>query len=111
MGVSQLPQIDNGESIADLINEAKTIAYETGNEVAAVSLQNGQRLLIGGGPGGISNLETLRVRRILGHIQPTRAFSAGPVVPSSADIEALQSLEQTHSYIYERGQLIRFGNQ
>jgi len=107
---SVLRTINKGESVAGLIDEAKTITHLTGNEVAAVSLQNGQRVLVQGGRGGIS-LEGLNVRRILGHTQPTTPFSAGPVVPSSADIQALQQLGQRHSYIYERGQLIRFGNQ
>lgn len=107
---SVLRMINKGESVASLIDEAKTITHLTGNEVAAVSLQNGQRVLVQGGAGGI-DLTGLNVRRILGHTQPTTPFSAGPVVPSGADIGALQQLGQRHSYIYERGQLIRFGSQ
>ncbi len=105
---SIIRNINKGEKIADLMTEAKGITFSTGNEVAAVSLQNGQRTLVQGGSAGISNLEALGVRRVLGHTHPYGG--AGPVVPSAGDFNALQQLGQRHSYIIERGQVIRFNS-
>jgi hypothetical protein len=97
--------INKGESIAGLMDEAKVLTYTTGNEIAVVSLQSGGRALVSGGQGGI-NLTELGVKRILGHTHPYGG--TGPVVPSALDFNALQQLGQRHSYILERGELIRF---
>jgi RHS repeat-associated protein len=96
--------IKKGESIADLANEAKAITFQTGNEVAAVKLANGQRALVSGGPGGI---QLQGVTRVYGHTHPFG--NVGPVVPSASDVSALQSLGQRSSYILERGQVLKFG--
>lgn len=96
--------ISKGESVAGLMDEAKALTFSTGNEVAVVSLQSGGWALVSGGPGGI-NLTELGVKRVLGHTHPYGGV--GPAVPSPADFNALQQLGQRHSYILERGELIR----
>jgi hypothetical protein len=90
--------IQHGESVPNLINEAKALTFATGNEHAIVTLANGQRALVSGGPGGISFSEG-SITRIFGHTHPTNA------PPSAADIKALQSLGQSKQYIYHGGEV------
>jgi hypothetical protein len=88
-----------------ILNEAKALTFETGNEHALVRLATGERALVSGGPGGISFAEG-HVTRIIGHTHPYGAMSSGP---SAADAAALRALGQTHSYVVEGGRIIRFG--
>lgn len=95
--------IKPGEKLVDIIEEAKTITYMTGNETAVVSLANGERVLVHGGKN--IGLEHLPIRRIIGHTHTDRLMSAGA---SNADRPALQSLGQHTSWLYERGRLFKF---
>jgi hypothetical protein len=88
-----------------IVNEAKALTFSTGNEHAVVRLATGESALVSGGPGGISFAEG-EVSRIIFHTHP---YGMGAVGPSAADAAALQALGQSHSYIIEGGQFIRFG--
>ncbi|AFD06129.1 RHS repeat-associated core domain-containing protein [Solitalea canadensis] len=92
--------IMKGEKIADIINEAKGLTWTTGNEYALVTLQNGERALVSGGPGGIS-FKTNQIIRLFGHTHPT---SAGP---SSADFVAVKLLNQSKQYVFHGGNITR----
>jgi hypothetical protein len=96
--------IGKGERVADLINEAKTLTYTTGNEHAVVTLADGARAIVSGGEGGITFAEG-QVTRIFGHTHP---YQLPPTGPSDADFAALELLDQRSSYVLEHGQLIRF---
>jgi hypothetical protein len=91
--------IKKGEKIEDLINEAKSQTFLTGNEHAVVTLADGRRALVSGGPGGISFGEG-SITRIFGHTHPTSA------PPSFADKEALQILGQSKQYVYHGGEVM-----
>jgi len=88
--------IQKGEKVEDLINEAKGRTWETGNEYAVVTLEDGQRALVSGGPGGIE-FEEGSITRIFGHTHPT------PAPPSAADAAALRQLGQSRQYVYHGG--------
>jgi RHS repeat-associated protein len=88
-----------GEKVADIIDEAKGLQFETGLEHAVVRLSNGQRALVSGGPGGITFAKG-SITRIIGHTHPYEALPTGP---SAGDLNALKSLGQTRSYLFERG--------
>ncbi|CAN5141189.1 hypothetical protein BH09MYX1_BH09MYX1_32750 [soil metagenome] len=97
-------EIQHGESVANLIQEAATLTYESGGlEHAVISTQSGQRLLLQGGAGGMS-FEGFAVRRVLGHTHPV------PTGPSAVDFVMLQQTGQRSSWIYELfgGGLTRF---
>jgi hypothetical protein len=96
-----------GEKIADLIAEGKALTFATGNEHALVSLTNGQRVIVSGGPTGI-DLSGLNVRRLLGHSHP---YHLAPTGPSPADFDALKALGQRSSYLLEHGTLTKFGGE
>lgn len=96
--------IQRGEKIADIIEEAKTLTYTTGNEHALVTLTTGERVLVSGGETGI-DLSDLPIRRILGHTHP---YQFAPTGPSAADFSALEQLGQRSSYLLEHGELSRF---
>lgn len=100
-----LRTIQQGETIADIVSEAKAITYTTGNEVALVKLASGERALVTGGTGGI-NFEDGQITRLFGHTHP---YQVPPTGPSASDVQALQSLGQQSSYILEHGQLFKFG--
>jgi hypothetical protein len=100
-----LRTIQPGETIADIMEEAKGITFTTGNEVALVKLAPGERALVTGGTGGITWSEG-EVTRLFGHTHP---YDIPPTGPSAFDMQALQQLGQQNSYILEHGQLIKFG--
>ena len=58
-----------------------------------------------GGPGGIS-FENMELTRIFGHSHPFELPMTGP---SSFDVNALRALGQQSSWLYEHGDLIKFG--
>jgi hypothetical protein len=91
-------KIERGEKVEDLINEAKARTFQTGNEHAVVTLANGERVLVSGGPGGI-NFEAGSISRIFGHTHPTNAL------PSAADAAALRALGQSKQYVFHGGQV------
>jgi hypothetical protein len=100
--------IRKGETIANLVEEVKSLTYSTGNEHAVVKLVSGQRALVAGGPGGITGLAG-RVSRVYGHSHPypaTSGFIASG--PSQYDKAALRHLGQHSSYLLERGRLYRY---
>jgi uncharacterized protein RhaS with RHS repeats len=90
--------IQSGESVADLINEGKGLTFTTGNEHAVVTLANGDRALVSGGPGGIDFAEG-EVTRIFGHTHPPSA------PPSAADFEATLQLGQSKQYVFHGGEV------
>jgi hypothetical protein len=90
--------IQRGEKVADLINEAKALTFTTGKEHAVVTLANGKRVLVSGGPGGINFAEG-SITRIFGHTHPTNAL------PSAADAAALRALGQSKQYVFHGGEV------
>jgi len=96
-------EIQHGESVASIVAEAAQRTYESGGlEHAVISTQSGQRLLLQGGPGGMS-FEGFALR-VLGHTHPV------PTGPSGIDFTMLQQTGQRSSWIYELfgGGLTRF---
>lgn len=90
--------IKKGEKVADIVSEAKGLTYTTGNEYAVVTLANGERALVSGGPGGINFAEG-SITKIFGHTHPTNAM------PSAADAQALRDLGQSRQYVFFGGQM------
>ena len=96
--------IQKGEKVADLINEGKSLTFATGNEHALVKLASGERALVSGNQFGI-NFGT-KVNRIYGHTHPFQ-FPASGV--SAVDRAALRELGQRSSWLFEHGDMIKFG--
>lgn len=97
-------EIQHGERVANLVQEAAQLTYESGGlEHAIISTRSGQRLLLKGGAGGMS-FENFAVRRVLLHTHPS------PTGPSNVDFLMLQQTGQRSSWIYELfgGGLTRF---
>jgi hypothetical protein len=92
--------IQRGEKIEDLINEGKGLTWISGNEHAVVTLTDGQRALVCGGPGGIE-FEAGQIIRIFGHTHPTNA------PPSAADMDALMQLGQSQQTVYHGGEVTK----
>ncbi|WPQ66295.1 RHS repeat-associated core domain-containing protein [Chitinophaga sancti] len=90
--------IKRGEKLEDIVNEAKGLTWTTGNEHAVVTLTNGERALVSGGPGGII-FKRSEVKLLFGHTHPTSA------PPSSTDATALTELGQTKQYVYHGGEI------
>ena len=61
-----LRTIVQGERVAALVNEVKSLTWSTGLEHAIVSLRTGERVLVAGGETGMS-FGSLAVRRLLLH--------------------------------------------
>lgn len=97
--------ISPGEKLTDIIGDAKAFTFQSGNEHALVTLANGQRALVSGGPGGI-NFGSGQITRLFGHTHGYQ-FPAGGA--SAADRAAIQALGQRSSWVLERGQLFKFG--
>ena len=115
-------EVEHGERVADLIEEARARTYVQQVEVAVLKIEGNRRLMVGGGRDGITfergsgeadedlfmDLDGRKVRVLLvyGHTHP-RATG-----PSDGDLKAIAVLRQTKSYIFElggerRGTLIR----
>jgi hypothetical protein len=88
--------VNQGEKIADLINEGKVLTFQSGNEHALVTLANGDRAIVSGGPGGI-RFPDGSIKNIFGHTHPT---SAGP---SDEDSEILEELNQSQQTVFHGG--------
>ncbi len=102
--MSVVRTIQRGERVANLIDEVKSLTYETGNEHAIVKLANGDRAIVSGGPKGI-DFAPNQIQRLYGHSHP---YEYAPTGPSGADVSALQSLGQMSSYLLEHGELVKF---
>jgi hypothetical protein len=98
-------RIGHGEKLANIIADGKSLTFATGNEHAVISLTTGERLLVSGGPKGIT-FEGMALRRIIGHTHPYHLPATGP---SKADFNALKQLRQRNSYLLEHGILTKFG--
>jgi RHS repeat-associated protein len=96
--------IGRGERVADIIREVKQLTFTSGNEHAVVTLADGSRAIVSGGPGGITFAQG-QITRLFGHSHPYQLPATGP---SAADLNALQILGQRSSYLLEHGQLIQF---
>lgn len=88
--------LSRGEKIDDLINEAKVLTYQTGNEHALVTLANGERAIVSG-PGGIT-FEAGQIKTLFGHTHPTSA------PPSGDDFIALGRLKQSQQTVLHGGE-------
>ena len=97
--------IGPNESFDDIAHELSQLTYETGNEHAYVVLGDGQSAIVSGGPGGI-NFSEGEVNAIVAHTHPIEAPSG---LPSPADMNALQQLNQQNSMILYRGGQYEFG--
>jgi len=100
--------VARGEKIADIVAEGKALTFSTGNEHALVRLASGERAIVSGGPGGISNLDDLGVDLIYGHTHP---YHVPPTGPSAEDFSALEQLGQSSSHVLEHGALTKFWSQ
>ncbi len=96
--MSVVRTIAKGEKIDDLMNDLKGLTFTTGNEHAVVTLANGERAIVSGGPGGIT-FEQGQIRTLFGHTHPTSA------PPSSADAKALTQLGQSKQYVLHGGEI------
>lgn len=101
---STIRSIKKWEQITDIVEELKQLTYSTGNECAVVKLVSGERVIVTGGPGGIS-WESGEITRILIHSHP---YHLPPTGPSNADFTALELLEQASSWLLEHGTLTKF---
>lgn len=95
--------IEPGERVADLENEIKGLTFETGREVAVVSLSDGRRVVAIGGANGMEL--PANTSRLLAHTHPM----GHTATPSPADMRALEELGQNRSYIYGGGVRQLFG--
>jgi hypothetical protein len=102
--MTKVRTISKGEKIVDLVDEVKSLTFETGNEHAVVQLANGERAIVSGGTNGIY-FEAGQVNRIFGHSHPYQLNATGPSV---GDLNALEALGQKSSYLLERGTLEKF---
>ncbi|MFL6286024.1 MAG: RHS repeat domain-containing protein [Pyrinomonadaceae bacterium] len=96
--------IGKGEAIADIVNESKSLTFVYGNEHALVTLANGERALVSGGPGGI-NFAPGQIIRLFGHTHP---YGTGTVGASALDRTAIQALGQRSSWLVEGGKVTKF---
>lgn len=101
-GGSTLPMslvrvVARGEKVDDLINEVKVLTYQTGNEHALVTLANGERAIVAGGPGGI-RFDEGQITTLFGHTHPTSA------PPRRDDSVALRRSGQSQQTVLHGGQ-------
>jgi hypothetical protein len=97
-------EINQGEKIADIVNEGSRLTWLDDVEHAVVKLNEGRRVLVSGGKHGIELSGD--VTRIYGHSHPWSLPASGK---SAGDVDALIQLNQRSSYLLERGQLTKFG--
>jgi hypothetical protein len=96
--------ICKGEKIVDIVDEVKSLTYQTGKEHAVVKLADGSRAIVSGGRGSI-RFPAGSIQRIFGHSHVYDKLTTGP---SSVDIGALEKLGQATSYLLEHGELYKF---
>jgi RHS repeat-associated protein len=85
--------IKRGEKLDDIISEGKALTWTTGNEHALVTLANGQRAIVSGGPGGIDFAEG-QITRIWGHTHPDMSL------PSKHDVRAIRQLGNSQQTVF-----------
>ncbi|HZP04555.1 MAG TPA: RHS repeat-associated core domain-containing protein [Terracidiphilus sp.] len=90
----------------EIVNELKSLAWETGNEHALVTLGTGENAIVSGGPEGIE-FEEGDITNIMGHTHPE--WNVNGLNPSEGDMNALRQLNQESSYIYWKGLVTKFG--
>jgi hypothetical protein len=95
--------IGKGETVKELLEEFKRLTFMYG-EAAIVRLADGRRAIVLGGEEGI-NFGTGNVTRIYAHSHPYHLPRTGP---SGDDFDALKSLDEEFSYLFEHGDLFRF---
>jgi RHS repeat-associated protein len=94
-----------GETLDEVQNEMKGLAFQNGQEVGLIRLINGPRAIVMGNE--VTNITLpLDTQRILGHIHPMDMPMSGP---SPDDMDALGALNQFSSWLYEHGVWTRFG--
>jgi hypothetical protein len=105
--VELIREIEAGEKIADIVDEAKYLTRQEGKEHAVIKAGNGKRYLISGGEKGIELPKDTKI--LYGHTHPNlpgaTPFNNGP---SAADRQALDMMNpgkgQSKQYIYHDGQ-------
>jgi hypothetical protein len=88
--------IKRGEKMTDLLGELMARTWDTELEHGIITLKNGQRYMVSGGPGGI-NFDPFEndLRRVVVHTH------SKPGGISDHDHRMLEKLGQKNSYIYE----------
>jgi hypothetical protein len=81
--------------------------YDLGAEHALVTLKGAGRAIIGGGEGGITNLDQLGVENVIAHTHPH--YDINGMNASEDDLNMLRSLGQQQSMIYWHGEVWQFG--
>ena len=99
-----LREIQHGEKLADITHELKVLTYTTGKEHAVLKMENGARVIVSGGEGGIRLSES--VVRLFVHTHPYEVPAAG--VASTRDLATIARLQQVSSWILEHGNLFKF---
>jgi hypothetical protein len=103
--------VGRGETIRDIVDEVKAMAWVNNAEYAVVRLASGERVVVRGGPTGIefslNQNETqvfmamkgslVQVKRIYFHTHPRVTG------PSEDDLRVLKILGQSRSYLFEIG--------
>jgi len=88
--------IERGEALSALQEELVARTFQTGLEHAIVSLKNGDRVILSGGPNGLRIVDLAgQVRRLILHTHPKTTG------PSAVDFQMLKDLGQKSSWIYE----------
>lgn len=94
--------IQKGEKVLDIIEEAKLHTRYENVEVALIQVKGGERMLVSGGRDGI-NLPG-STEKIYGHTHPNLS-RGGNNLPSAADREVLDILDQSRTYIFHDGNM------
>jgi hypothetical protein len=88
--------IQKGETLSALQEELVARTFQTELEHAIVSLKNGDRVILSGGPNGLRIVDlAAQVRRLILHTHPKTTG------PSVVDFQMLKDLGQKSSWIYE----------
>lgn len=104
---SHVRPVGDDETLQSVLEKMSALQFDTGAEYALVTLKGGGRAIIGGGEGGITNLEDLGVENIIAHTHPH--YDINGMNPSADDLAALEALGQQQSLIYWRGDVYQFG--
>jgi len=87
--------IEYGEKVRNLLGELAERTYVSGGaEHAIITTTSGERLIVSGGPGGITSFPE-NLRRVIVHTHPR------PTGPSAIDFTMLEQTGQRSSWVYE----------